>query len=48
MIPQNAAYYHAAYLVVIVVHAAYALSIWQRRRTVRRRLADANDSGPRA
>lgn len=47
MIPQNAGYYHVAYLVVVVVHAAYAVSIWRRRRTVRRRLADASGSGPR-
>ncbi len=37
MIPQNAGYYHAAYIVAVVLYGAYALSIWVRRRTIRRR-----------
>ena len=39
MIPNNAGYYHAAYIVVAVAHIAYAVSIWMRRRRVRERLA---------
>jgi len=34
MIPENAGYYHAAYIVAVVVYGAYALSIWWRRRAV--------------
>lgn len=41
MIPNNAGYYHAAYIIVATVHIAYALSIWVRRRTVRTRLDEA-------
>lgn len=39
MIPNNAGYYHAAYIVVAVAHVAYAVSIWVRRRRLRERLA---------
>jgi hypothetical protein len=35
--PQNAGYYHAAYIIVAVVYGAYALSLWLRLRAVRRR-----------
>jgi hypothetical protein len=41
MIPNNAGYYHAAYIIVAVVHIGYATSIWMRRRSVRARLAAA-------
>ncbi|MGH7648300.1 MAG: hypothetical protein ACREND_09295 [Gemmatimonadaceae bacterium] len=41
MIPNNAGYYHAAYIIVAVAHIGYAASIWMRRRTVRARLDDA-------
>jgi hypothetical protein len=37
MIPQNAGYYHAAYIIAVVLYGAYAVSIWVRRRTIRRR-----------
>lgn len=36
--PHNEAYYHAAYVVAMVIYGAYAASIWWRRREVRRRL----------
>jgi hypothetical protein len=35
--PQNAGYYHAAYIIVAVVYGAYALSLWLRLRGGRRR-----------
>ncbi|HTL94807.1 MAG TPA: hypothetical protein VL157_04655 [Gemmatimonadaceae bacterium] len=48
MIPNNAGYYHAAYIIVAAVHVAYAASIWWRRRSVRERLdAAAARRGPR-
>lgn len=37
MTPDNAGYYHAAYAIAIVLYGAYALSIWVRRRSTRRR-----------
>ncbi|HEY9479609.1 MAG TPA: hypothetical protein VIP79_05950 [Gemmatimonadaceae bacterium] len=37
MIPENAGYYHAAYVVAVVIYGAYAVSIWFRRRSVWRR-----------
>ena len=37
MIPQNAGYYHAAYVIAVVLYGAYAVSLWVRRRSVRRR-----------
>lgn len=45
MIPHNAGYYHAAYIIVAVVHAAYAASIWMRRRAVRAQLDGARTAG---
>ena len=36
MPPENAGYMHAAYIVVVVVHCAYALSLYLRRRALRR------------
>jgi hypothetical protein len=47
MIPNNAGYYHAAYLIVVLVHTAYAASIWLRRRAVRARLGAASGARPR-
>lgn len=47
MIPNNAGYYHAAYIIVAAVHVAYAASIWLRRRAVRARLGDARGARPR-
>lgn len=37
MIPQNAGYYHAAYVIAVVLYGAYAVSLWARRRAIRRR-----------
>lgn len=37
MTPENAGYYHAAYIVAVVLYGAYAISIWMRRRAVWRR-----------
>ena len=34
--PDNAFYYHAAYVVAATIYVAYALSIVVRRRAVRR------------
>lgn len=38
MMPSNAGYYHAAYIIAVIVYGAYAASVWARRRAVRRRL----------
>jgi hypothetical protein len=35
--PDNAAYYHAAYIALSVMYAAYTLSIVLRRRALARR-----------
>lgn len=48
MMPNNAGYYHAAYAIVVAVHAAYAASIWWRRRAVRSRLDAAARTPPPA
>ena len=40
MMPDNSAYYHAAYVVAAVLYGGYALSIWMRSRRVRARLSD--------
>ncbi len=32
MTPDNAGYYHAAYVVAAVLYVLYAVSIWLRRR----------------
>ena len=32
MMPDNAGYYHAAYVVAAVLYVLYAVSIWVRRR----------------
>ncbi|MGI9076357.1 MAG: hypothetical protein ACR2G6_03370 [Gemmatimonadaceae bacterium] len=37
--PDNAAYYHAAYALAATIYAVYAASIWWRARRVRERLA---------
>jgi hypothetical protein len=39
MIPQNAQYYHIAYMAAVVIYGGYALTIWLRRKKVRARLA---------
>ena len=37
--PQNAGYYHAAYIVAVTVYGLYTASLWRRRRLVRARRA---------
>jgi hypothetical protein len=37
--PDNAVYYHAAYIAAGLVYTLYAASIWWRARQVRARLA---------
>jgi hypothetical protein len=37
MPPENASYYHAAYVVAVAAYALYALSVWRRRRALDRR-----------
>jgi hypothetical protein len=39
--PDNAAYFHAAYAVTVVFYAAYGLTLWLRRRALRRRRGTA-------
>ena len=34
--PDNAGYMHAAYAVAATAYALYALSLWRRRRALRR------------
>ena len=48
--PDNAAYYHAAYLVLAEIYAGYTLSIVMRRRALdaRRARQDAARQGGRA
>lgn len=38
MIPENAGYFHAAYIAAAVIYVGYVVSLWRRRRHVRRRL----------
>ena len=42
--PDNAAYYYAAYTVAAVVYALYAASIWWRERRISARMKD-RDAG---
>ncbi|HET7620924.1 MAG TPA: hypothetical protein VFK39_03385 [Gemmatimonadaceae bacterium] len=44
MIPQNAGYYHAAYIIAVILYGGYAVTLWARRRTIRRR-SEAAGSG---
>lgn len=37
MMPQNAGYFHAAYIIAVLLYGSYAAGIWVRRRAVRRR-----------
>jgi hypothetical protein len=39
MSPDNAGYYHAAYVIAVLAYTLYALSIWWRARRVRARMA---------
>ena len=41
MMPENAGYQHAAYIVAGVVYTLYALSIVLRRRSIRARIEAA-------
>jgi hypothetical protein len=34
--PQNAGYYHAAYIIVAVLYAGYAFRLWRQARALRR------------
>lgn len=45
MIPDNAGYYHIAYVVAVVLYGGYAVTIWVRRRSVRRRRDGTAGSG---
>ena len=36
--PDNASYMHAAYAVAATAYALYAISLWRRRRALRREL----------
>jgi hypothetical protein len=36
--PNNAGYYHAAYIAAVILYGGYAFSIWWRARGVRARL----------
>jgi hypothetical protein len=36
MTPENAGYYHAAYVVAVVLYVGYAWSVWWRRRRIAR------------
>jgi hypothetical protein len=38
MMPHNAGYYHAAYIIAVGVYGLYAVSIWRRRKSVRERM----------
>jgi len=38
MMPDTAAYYHAAYIVVALLYTGYAVSLWVRARRLRDRL----------
>jgi hypothetical protein len=46
MPPNNGAFYHAAYTIVVVLYGGYALSVWLRSRRIRRRLAELDASSP--
>ena len=39
--PDNAAYFHAAYVLVVLVYGGYALTLLRRRARVRARLGRA-------
>jgi heme exporter protein D len=41
MPPENASYFHAAYVVTVAVYALYAVSLWRRRRALDRRAREA-------
>ena len=39
--PDNAIYYHVAYVAIAAMFIGYGLSIWWRRRAIARKRADA-------
>ena len=39
--PENAGYYHAAYIVAGTIYTLYTISLWRRRRALRDRRARA-------
>jgi ABC-type transport system involved in Fe-S cluster assembly fused permease/ATPase subunit len=41
MTPDNAGWYHAAYVVAIAVYAIYTVALWRRRARVRAELEKA-------
>ena len=45
MTPDNAAYYHAAYIAAAIIYLSYALDVWRRKRKTRARLSALQ--GPR-
>jgi hypothetical protein len=44
--PDNAGYMHAAYAVAATAYALYALSLWRRRRALRRELERESARAP--
>jgi hypothetical protein len=46
--PDNAGFMHAAYAVAATAYALYALSLWRRRRAVRRELERGDSRSERA
>lgn len=45
--PENAAYFHAAYVIAAVVYASYGVSlVWRRRAAERRRDGARPSAGP--
>jgi hypothetical protein len=40
MMPDTVAYYHAAYIAVALLYGGYAVSLWLRARSIRRRLTE--------
>ena len=47
MIPDNAGYYHAAYIAAAAIYGLYAASIWWRGRRVRASAATGDPDRPR-
>jgi hypothetical protein len=45
--PDNASYFHAAYVVSVAAYALYALSVWRRRRALDQRARDAEGGARR-
>ena len=45
MSPDNASYYHAAYVVAVLVYLGYTVTLWRRRARVREALRREGASG---